>query len=259
MKQSLLDKLHIEDIRNPEHPSIFVNNDGYKILIYRLFEEYKGLDVTSHSFVIDEDGNIYHYHKQNRQFTQLESYSKFYKWLDSLVDKAMSKVEINVDAIEELEERIYDNTGIIKKWFGLKKEMIRMERILSQAIKTHAEFMKSSQIIHDDIQLLNGFEDIYEHLTRMYRACSVNISKLDGIYNLYTTLSNEKMNRTMFSLTVISAIFLPINFIVGFFGMNTQGLFFANNPYATILVSGIMLSIFIALGVIFFVKRKNFY
>lgn len=260
MQESSLNKLHLEDIKNPNHPSVFFNHVEYKILIYRLFENLDDiLDVKSHSFVLDEDENIYSYNKENGQLSKMDDYNAFYDLLDSMVDKGMKKVEMNVEQIEELEENIYDDSDAIQTWFALKKEMVRIERILSQAIKTHSEFIKNSTIIQNDSKLLTGFEDIEEHLNRIFRSCSVNISKLDSIYSLYTTLASEKMNKTMFSLTVISAIFLPINLIVGFFGMNTEGLYFSGNPNGTIFVTTIMATILVSLSVIFFLKRKSFY
>lgn len=260
MQLSNLDTLHLEDIQNPQHPSVFFNNKEYKILIYRLFDDKEDeLSVKSHSYIIDSDKDIYRYDKVTKKLFHIESYDSFYKMIDHLVDKCMDKVESHIKAIEDLEETIYDNKDVIHMWFTLKKEMLRMERILTQAIKTHAEFIKNSNIIKSNPDLLNGFQDIEEHLNRTYRNCSVNISKLDNIYSLYTTIINDKMNKTIFSLTVISAIFLPINLIVGFFGMNTEGLFFAGNPNGTILVTAIMASILVSFGIVFFLKRKSFY
>ena len=52
------------------------------------------------------------------------------------------------------------------------------------------------------------------------------------------------MNKNIYMLSVISGIFLPLNLIVGFFGMNTNGLFLANNTNATMIVFYIIVSIF---------------
>ena len=41
---------------------------------------------------------------------------------------------------------------------------------------------------------------------------------------------NEQSNRTLFTLTVVTVLALPINIIAGFFGMNVGGIPFANDP-----------------------------
>ncbi len=63
---------------------------------------------------------------------------------------------------------------------------------------------------------------------------------------------NEKMNRLIFLLTIISAIFLPLNLIVGFFGMNTSGLPFTEGANGTLsVVAGLVfLVVTTSLGVL---------
>jgi len=241
-----LNPLHQEDIKNPIHPSVYFQSDDYKIVIYRLFDLSEGgLNVVTHPFVIDQNEKIYKYNQDTQNLNILENMEKFYKVLDTLVDSVIKRVDINVSKVEDLEENIYDNPEAIKDWFGLKKELTRMERVLAQAIKTHEKLIKGSNIIQEDSKLFTSFEDIEEHLNRTYRACGINLLKLDSIYSLYTSLANEKMNATIYTLTIISAIFLPLNLLVGFFGMNTEGLYFAGNPNGTLIVSSLLVSLFI--------------
>jgi Mg2+ and Co2+ transporter CorA len=44
---------------------------------------------------------------------------------------------------------------------------------------------------------------------------------------------NEQTNRTLFTLTVVTVLALPINIIAGFFGMNVGGVPLAENPMAS--------------------------
>ena len=52
---------------------------------------------------------------------------------------------------------------------------------------------------------------------------------------------DEKMNKIMFILTIISAVFLPLTLVTGFFGMNTGGLPFVKDPNGTIKVTLLLL------------------
>ncbi len=263
MQLSMLEKLHQEDILNPQHPSIFFQHKNYKILIYRLFSKHTKhsdiLKVESHSFIIDNENSIFTYNKLHKEFTQIDDYKALYTILDKLVDKTMEEIENHVELIEELEENIYDNKDSIQIWFKLKKEMVRMERLLSQASKAHMEFIRSSEEIKHDNELRTEFEDIEEHLNRIYRYTAMNITKLDNIYNLYTIMANENMRKTMLFLTIISAIFLPINIVVGFFGINTEGLYFSGNPNGTNFVASIMIGLFLSFMLLLFFKRNKFY
>lgn len=64
---------------------------------------------------------------------------------------------------------------------------------------------------------VNHYLDLHEHCERLYRSVALQLAKLDYLYNFYNTRTNEKMNRLIFFLTIISAIFLPLNLFVGFF------------------------------------------
>jgi magnesium transporter len=65
------------------------------------------------------------------------------------------------------------------------------------------------------------------------------------------------MNRIIYILTIISAIFLPLNLVVGFFGMNTTSLPFtkhAGGTYNVVLIM-IFLGILTSFGVYKWYKR----
>ncbi len=52
---------------------------------------------------------------------------------------------------------------------------------------------------------------------------------------------NRRTNKIVTVLTMFSAIFLPLNLIAGIYGMNIQGLPFAQSPYAFLLICSTML------------------
>jgi zinc transporter len=49
-------------------------------------------------------------------------------------------------------------------------------------------------------------------------------------------LVNEQTNRTLFILTVVTVLVLPINLVAGLFGMNVGGIPLAQHPYGFFLV-----------------------
>jgi magnesium transporter len=79
-----------------------------------------------------------------------------------------------------------------------------------------------------------GFKDLEEHLSRAVSFAKSGNQKLDYLYEFFRVKQDEKMNRVMFFLTIISGIFLPLSLVTGFFGMNTGGLPLVHDPYGTI-------------------------
>ena len=108
-------------------------------------------------------------------------------------------------------------------------------------------------------ELTVGFQDIKEHLERTHRLALLNVKKLDEIYAFYSSQVNEKMNRTIYLLAIVSAIFLPLNFIVSFFGINTGGLFFVNTPNGTLHVISIIIGIALLSSLLLILFRKKIF
>ena len=71
---------------------------------------------------------------------------------------------------------------------------------------------------------------------------------------LLNRIAQEQNNR-MYVLSIIAAIFLPITFITGLFGMNVAGLPGIENPAAFLLVAGAMLGVTVLTLVLLRAKR----
>ena len=65
------------------------------------------------------------------------------------------------------------------------------------------------------------------------------------------------MNRLIYLLTIISAIFLPLNLLVGFFGMNTSDLPFAQGDGGTYKAIALMLFLLMgAVGTVWLLRKR---
>ncbi|MDD2697173.1 MAG: CorA family divalent cation transporter [Arcobacteraceae bacterium] len=250
-----INPLHLEDIKNENHPSAFFEAKEYKVLILRYFEEKENnLNVFSLSFLINEKYDFFYFNKEDGSIKKF-SLKEFYIFVDDMIDNGTKYLNHLVKKTEDLEESIFENTDTMKHWFELKKQITRIERILIHILKIEEQFYDSIKIIKEDVNLKTGFEDIDEHLNRSLRISQANNLKLDHIYNIRNALMNEKTNSVMYILTVISAIFLPLNLLVGFFGMNTDGLYFSGNPNGTIIVTTILGTTILLMSLLFMKKR----
>ncbi len=255
---TLVDNLHLEDLQNEAHPSIFDENEEYDMLIVRLPVIGKKLDVVSIGFVITSSSS-YLYDRDKKIFKKLQSrFESPYKILDKMVDELLNSFEIYRDLIVDMEESLYLNkaeTSFMNQWLRLKHNIVRVERVLM-----HASFTMNNAVKHyeksDDFPI-NHYMDLHEHIERTLRSASLQLSKLDYLYNFYSTSTNERMNFLIYNLTIISAIFLPLNLIVGFFGMNTSGLPFTSGAAGTInVIILIFCLLVITTGAIIFLKKR---
>ena len=256
--KELLDNLHLEDLRNREHPSIFDENDAYDMLIVRLPILKEELERISLGFIFTQDKS-YQYNPSNNNLEELDNrFESPYLTIDALLDELLKSFGKYQDQISDMEESLYTDSievSFMTQWLGLKRDILRIERIMlrtSDVMNNMIEFYESV-----DGFPINHYVDIHEHCERVLRSASLQLSKLDYLYNFYNTRTNEKMNRLIFILTIISAIFLPLNLIVGFFGMNTSGLPFTegNNGTFNVIVTLGLLTIVTSLSVLLW-RRK---
>jgi magnesium transporter len=257
--EKLIDSLHLKDLRNEAHPSLFDENEGYDMLILRLPVIAQTLTMKSWGFVITPRGS-YFYDPVKEGFEALDDrFNAPYQILDKAADQLLKSFVQYQDLIEDMEEFLYEDKTpreFMRTWMDLKRDILRIERVLLRASVT----MKNLIDYYEKTEQfpLNHYIDITEHLERTMHSCTLQMSKLDYLYSFHRARTNERMNTLITTLTIISAIFLPLNLIVGFFGMNTSGLPFSQGSSGTLYAFFLMLSLILLSGaVLYFWKRKT--
>ena len=255
---SRINDLHLEDLRNEAHPSVFDVNPGYDLLIVRLPVLGQKLRVESTGFILTANGS-YVYERTSGRFRALEGrFDGPYRIIDPIIDSLLKAFTQCQDKIADMEDLLYvDRAGadFMTKWLGFKRDILRIERVLLRAAATFEELVGHYEPQKDFP--VDSYVDLHEHTDRMVRAASLQLSKLDYIYNFFSARTNEKMNRLIYLLTVISAIFLPLNLMVGFFGMNTSGLPYTQGGTGTVNVAVLMSVLLFATSLILYVWHKK--
>jgi magnesium transporter len=253
-----IDKFHLEDINSQSHPSVFFEHEKYDLFILNLPVKVEDdIKFISKSFIITDKEYLY-FDNINNNLQDLNGIKGFYKVLDRSIDAVLKIISEYFSKIEAIEDGFYDNEVIkdfSQQWFMYKTKITRINRNLFRAIEALKDLMNLYKNERDYLE--RNFEDIHEHLLWAYRNPSFLLEKLDSLYNLNLTLNNEQVNRTIYILTLLSAIFLPLNLIVGFFGMNTTSLPFTvdiGGTYSVMFVLAIMSVL--STGLIYFIKKR---
>jgi magnesium transporter len=233
-----INKYLIDDIENEDHPSNFDYTEDYSILVLRLpYIDGDEVSVISYVFYIDSDnGKVYRYLREKKDFEELGSFDALYQFLDVRVDKILSKISKLQFSIEKLEDSLYENEedqDFPKKWLLYKKDLSLIERLMGHALVAFERFIKHYKSKLDYLE----YNDLYEHMDRAHRLSKSAIEKIDNLYSFYKVKTDEKMNNIMFMLTIISAVFMPLTLVTGFFGMNTGGLPYTDDPNGTLKVT----------------------
>jgi magnesium transporter len=144
-----------------------------------------------------------------------------YKIADYLVAKYMPAVEKIDDAIDQIEDQVFNRPGprTLEKLFALKRVLLAMRRI----ILPQREVL--NKLARDDYKVVDPrdrifFRDIYDHLVRLHDLNESLRDLVGGVLDTYLSVINNRMNEIMKTLTIITVLFMPLTFLTGYFGMN---------------------------------------
>ena len=71
-------------------------------------------------------------------------------------------------------------------------------------------------------ETFNFFIRLHQKSLELLEQIDSDMSSLESASNFYFSEQSRKMNEIMKTLTIISAIFIPLTFIVGVYGMNFE-------------------------------------
>lgn len=97
--------------------------------------------------------------------------------------------------------------------------------------------------------------DIQEHIERVVHHVNRLEQSTETTIQLHFNVQGNRTNEIMRTLTVLTAIFLPLNLITGFFGMNFEVFDFLHLENGLLITELLMLMVALVLGLLFWRKR----
>lgn len=179
-----------------------------------------------------------------------------YRLLASVVNNYFLVLEKIDEQVEQLEDALVeqaDNTAL-HDLYRVKRELV----ILRKAVWPLREVILSVErtpttLIQAETQIY--FRDIYEQTIQVIDTVESLRDLMSGMIEIYLSSLNNRMNSIIKVLTIITTIFMPLNLIVGIFGMNFQYLPGLDSPIGPWEVLGAMLFSTIAMIVAFKYKK----
>jgi magnesium transporter len=112
---------------------------------------------------------------------------------------------------------------------------------------------------YDGIEKTNYtfFARLHQKSLEMLEQIEYDMNTLDSASSFYFSSQSHRMNEIMKILTVLSAIFMPLTFIVGVYGMNFDIMPELQYRYGYYIVMSVMF--IIAIGMIYYFKRKKWF
>ncbi len=144
-----------------------------------------------------------------------------YALLDAAVDRLFPVLESVGDNIESVEEELLDKPTreSLKKLYEAKRLLLHLRR----AAWPHREIFNS--MIRDDTGLIGRetqifLRDCYDHIAQIIDIIESYRDLTAGLMDLYLSSLGFRTNEIMRVLTVVTALFIPLTFFAGVYGMN---------------------------------------
>ncbi|WP_163999383.1 magnesium/cobalt transporter CorA [Pyxidicoccus caerfyrddinensis] len=146
-----------------------------------------------------------------------------YMLADGLVDAQFPILDTFSDELEDLEVAIFENVekSHLQRIFEMKRMLVTVRRVLSpQRDVVGLLSRRGLPNIHDRTTLY--FRDVYDHLVRLYEQIDAGRDIVGNVMDGYLSMVANKTNDISKQLTIFATLFLPLSFIVGFFGQNFE-------------------------------------
>lgn len=173
--------------------------------------------------------------------------------LTSRVAGVLEDIDDSADALEDAVLTV-ESHELRSKIGGLRRQAISLRRYLApqRDVMGRLQMEKASWL--DDLDRVR-LRELADRVTR-------HVEDLDSVRDraavtqeeLNTRLSDQ-MNKTIYLLSIVAAVFLPLGLITGLLGINVGGMPGVNSPIAFTIVC--LLLVGLAIGEIWFLRRRK--
>ena len=222
------------------------------VAIRMWFDEHRIISMRHRPVMAMDDIN-----KRIQAGTGPDSISDFVVMAASTLTDRMGDVISDIDDnVDELEDAVLteESHALRPKLAHLRRQTISMRRYISPQRDVLARLQNEKVSWLDDVDRIR----IRELAERTARFVDDLDSARDRAAITQEELNNhlaEKMNKTMYVLSIVAAIFLPLGLITGLLGINVGGIPGTENDSAFILVSIMLVAFALAQYVLF--KHKK--
>ena len=173
-----------------------------------------------------------------------------------LVDRMSPVVDGLDDAVDELEEEVIarESHAIRSKLARLRRETIAMRRYIGPQRDVMSR-LQSSQVSWLDQSHRVQLREIYDRVTRYVEDLDAARERAAVTQDELAGRLAEQMNRTMYTLSVVATIFLPLGLITGLLGINVGGIPGTDYPLAFGLVTAGLVTL--AVVEVFYFRRRR--
>ncbi len=179
-----------------------------------------------------------------------------YAVLDFIIDNYFLVTDKIEEAVVALETNVLNDVEKVRKntIYHLRRQLMEVRKA-AVPLRDVVNKLQHSTCSLIESQTLMYTRDLYDHITQVIDAVDSQRDTLNNLHDLYHIELSNRSNHVMKVLTIVSAIFIPLTFIVGVYGTNFDNLPELHHRNGYYIMWGVMLAI--AAVLLLFFKRKR--
>jgi magnesium transporter len=179
--------------------------------------------------------------------------------VDALVDSFFPELTKLDDRIDDLEAAMLQepNDEQLQEIFHLKRRIVGWRKIITAQRDLFTGIVAGVVSLPGmTAETERYYRDVYDHLIRISDLVDSYRDLLTGAMDLYLSTVSNRLNEVMKRLTIVATVFMPLTWIVGFFGMNFEALVRGVVGWPMFLALGVVTQV-VAVAVMLIIFRKR--
>ncbi len=144
--------------------------------------------------------------------------------LDVIVDGHFEAVQCLDDAMESLEDGLFDdvavNRDIQQRTYRIRKELVELRRVVLPMREVVNTVLRHRRDLHAAPELDGSYDDLYDHVLRAAEWTESLRDMVTTIFETNLSLQDARLNTVMKKLTGWAAIIAVPTAVTGYFGQN---------------------------------------
>ncbi len=165
-----------------------------------------------------------------------------YRHIDAMVEATEPLVLRIREQLDDLEWATIEGTGDVdlRQVFRIKRTSVAMRRVIRPLRDTIGILHRRNDPRISQRAMLH-LRDVSDHIARLAEMVEETREVAAGVVASHQAFAAQKVNEVMRQLTIFSAIFLPLSFIVGFFGQNFDDLPYGSEVWLGTMIASLIL------------------
>lgn len=263
--------LAVSDIQHPRHPPKYEHFDNYNLLIIKVLvddcadfvlDTYQLAMIFTDKYIItradkptamlDAYAHKLDRKKHRQEVLPINIALRMARWASNRFIQHILTVEERMEELED-EMSLRPNEKHLAE-LSFNKAYLRKTRRLMSYHKDAFALMRTNKNGTINNYARHQLNDVYEHFERVYSLATLFYDTASDLIEGHLSQASHQLSQIIKILTIITAVFVPMTFIAGLYGMNFEYIPGLKTRYGYFIVLGIMISIGAAMVYIF---RRN--